>query len=380
MRDFEQPEKSPGDNASELKVLFNTFEDCRAGGTRELSDEFIDELLESDGRISVKSRLDLVEPTADDVEVVSDPQRFVELYKQTAGMVRRNLGLVVRQESLPELREKISQIEESLGGWDQKVEAAASDVLSVCAGDSKSYSRQTTLTLGFNSLLATDGLGVVGGNDELEAAGLRPTIKVQDQVFDCFLMGYSRQRLKDKLDSQEQPEPTLDRRIYLNPEMEAAPLVFEQLLQKANQAEIALQLKIYPRTVETIRRFRDTKDGKSVEGLRGDGIVVYVNNEDADRVLGLALEVAQDNADSFVGRKTSAIPQEVADGIAIGDEPTQAPGYSLTSHRAMLLDTVAGWVRDSEHEGDEARRYFRYCLGSASKQCGVDPNNLAFNA
>lgn len=85
----------------------------------------------------------------------------------------------------------------------------------------------------------------------------------------------------------------------------------------------------------------------------------------------------------FSGRKTSKIPQAVADGISVGSEPKRKPGTdkeSLTSHRLVLLNTVARKVAASGKTGKEAREAVRRGIRYYAKQEGVDPDNIAFNA
>ena len=112
--------------------------------------------------------------------------------------------------------------------------------------------------------------------------------------------------------------------------------------------------------------------------LRGDGIVVFVNHQDADQFLKQALVIAECNAEIFKGRHTSRIPCRIVDGIAIGDEP-RVSGYSLTSHRAKILDHAAGIVIQSGKQGIEAYDLFREATRRVAEGNGVNPHNIAFN-
>jgi hypothetical protein len=119
--------------------------------------------------------------------------------------------------------------------------------------------------------------------------------------------------------------------------------------------------------------------GEPADALRGDGIVIYAHSESANDVLALVMAIAQDHPEAFAGRQTSRIPQKVAEGIAVGSEPIQAPGKSLTSHREEILSYVAGKVRESGQTGQQARDTFRRGVAATSKANGVDPNNIGFN-
>jgi len=113
--------------------------------------------------------------------------------------------------------------------------------------------------------------------------------------------------------------------------------------------------------------------------LRGDGIVVYVDGKHANEVLEMTQDIADDNPDAFKGRKTSRIPQPVAEGVAVGDEPTQAPGKSLTSHRERIFSDAAEQTRKSGKQGEEARAMFRDLVRQNAIAEKVNPDNVAFN-
>jgi hypothetical protein len=85
--------------------------------------------------------------------------------------------------------------------------------------------------------------------DVLDADGkgvpdVRANFKIQRQFGGVFVMAYSDSRVRQKMRGEE---AELDKRIYLNPDMEAALEIFEQLLQTANAKGISLQLKIFQR-------------------------------------------------------------------------------------------------------------------------------------
>jgi hypothetical protein len=110
----------------------------------------------------------------------------------------------------------------------------------------------------------------------------------------------------------------------------------------------------------------------------GDGIVVYTNDTQANRVLDIVLGVAEHHVESFVGRELCRIPQPIADGIGVGDEPSNSRS-SLTAHRAALLEEVAAETRKSGLDGSSRIDYFRRLLAQRATEWGVNPQNLAFN-
>jgi hypothetical protein len=116
-----------------------------------------------------------------------------------------------------------------------------------------------------------------------------------------------------------------------------------------------------------------------MDALRGDGIVIYTGEGQANDVLDMVLALAKGNPEAFMGRETSKIPQSVAEGIAVGDEPTGVKGKSLTSHRVDMFSYAANHVEKSGKIGEEARELFRNRLAAVAGANHTDPNNIAFN-
>ena len=163
--------------------------------------------------------------------------------------------------------------------------------------------------------------------------------------------------------------------------MEDTPKIFEQLLQAINSAQLPLQLKMFQRADELIKAHLKAKNkGRGIGGLRGDGIMINTYNRDADKALEIIYSVINNNIAAFQGRRTSRLPYPISEGVAIGDEPRRAPGHSLTSHRAAIVEKVAKTVRDSGEQSHKARTFFRLLTASLAQAEDVNPANMAFNA
>lgn len=106
--------------------------------------------------------------------------------------------------------------------------------------------------------------------------------------------------------------------------------------------------------------------------------MISANEAEANDVLALALSIARDNAEVFVGRKTPKAAQAVAEGVAVADEPPQ--NMSLTMHRFDVLAHVAHYVRESGRRNHDARALFRQYFSRTAVANGVNPVNMAFNA
>lgn len=364
-----------------LKIFHETFGEA-AKPRKQFSDSFIRvairDKLEVDGEEtgSIKIFLDEIEPTAADLEVVDDPERIAALYEATTAMITRVLKVGVppagSSEETQAIRETVRKAKaDYLSSLSEEIPQTTSEIIDWCSGTTRRFPKRAMGYYGFT----------INGKDILDAKGegvpgVRPNIKIQRQEGGYFVMAYSDKRVREKLAGKAED---LEKRIYLNPDMEATPELFERLLQVASEAGISLQLKMYQRAPDAARAHRGRSKGEGTGGLRGDGIVIYTSSKDADDVLSMVLSLAQDNPEAFKGRKTSRTPQAIAEGIAIGDEPTHEQGGSLTSHRAGILEDVTRATRDSGLEGEEAAKYFRELFRRTAEERGVNPDNLAFN-
>jgi len=365
----------------QISVRFETFGEAQTAKKR-LSDTFIDGAIADDLRVGrekvgIKGYLDRVEVTPKDVEVIDDPERIAGLYLATTEMLARNLTLRIVPDSSPERaharKQELKRTKAAfLSGLAEEAPQAAAGIVDWCKGLTKKFSVRAVEYHGFT----------VDGKDILDSEGeglpdVRSNFKIQRQFAGQFLMAYSDKRVREKITDHDK---TLDKRIYLNPSMEATPQLFEQILRAANEAGISLQLKMFQRAPEVATAHAYKRKGMEAGGLRGDGIVVYVDGEHADEALGIVLALVKDNPEAFKGRQTSRIPQKVAEGIAVGDEPVQMSGVSLTTHREMLFNYAADRTRSSGLRGEEARALFRDLVRRIAIANGVNPENIAFNA
>lgn len=365
-----------------IKIRYETFEHAQEA-SKGLSDSFVDGAIEDGlsvgGRwVGIKGYLDTVEATSSDREISTNPERIAGLYLRTTEMLARNLKIAVIRNGNPEQanarREQVKQSKEKyLTQLAQEAPDAADEIAKWCRGDVKRFPLGAVEYHGFK----------VDNRDILDADNkgfpdIMPNFKIQRQLGGVFVMAYSDRRVQNKFTNKE---GVLSRRIYLNPDIEAAPEIFEQLLQSANEAGIPLQLKMFQRAPELATLYKSRTRGKDTElgGLRGDGIVMYAEDEDANEVLEMVLALAKDNPDSFKGRSVSRVPQSVAEGIAVGDEPVRAKGASLTSHREKIFSYAADKTRESDKKGEDARQLYRDLVKQVALDNGVNPNNIAFN-
>ena len=129
--------------------------------------------------------------------------------------------------------------------------------------------------------------------------------------------------------------------------------------------------------------------GKSwVASERGDAIVLYGGDDNADALLAIVESIYEANRDAFVGQDVARMPIRIADGVAVGSEPKGLSGIeSLTSHRAKVIDMTIKTLHEKAQaqnidlNTDLPRRNknFRKLLREAFKLNNVNPDNWAFD-
>jgi len=366
--------------APELKIRFNTFEEAQ-NTEKKFSDSFVDGCLQDNltvgsEQVGIKGYLDKVESTDRDDAIIADPEAIAGLYLSTTEMITRNLKIAVaKNPDEAKYQDRRAAIKDAKDRFMQKLEDEAGGVADEIVEWSEGRSRMFPVSAVEYSGLEIDGRDPLNAEGK-QAEDFRPNIKVQRQMAGTFVMAYSDTRVREKMSKQDQE---LGKRIYLNPDVVAVPEIFEQVLQAANEAGLSIQLKMFQRASEFAQAHLVRRKGKSMDGLRGDGIVIYVSDAQANEVLSMVLTIAKDKSEAFIGRKTSRIPQMVAEGIAIGDEPTQMSGTSLTSHREKIFSYAANYVKQKGKNGEEARELFRRCVAATAQANKVNPNNVAFN-
>lgn len=366
-------------NERQLHVLCRTFEDA-AKIPRDWS-EIVDEYTTTGslraGNFStpyVKFYMDQLDPTGADFEITQDPARLAVLYSATSRVVVRNSKVFVQRSIGGDAtKANAKQVADSWRGDmtenNEEVEAA---IVAWCKGGKGDRYPVAATQYRSSESVKHFGVDIFDAMSPLPE-GIRSNIRIQRQLMASFIMAYSDSRVREKVSKQA---GDLTRRIYLNPDFEATPEIFEEILAFANENGHAIQLKMLQRVDELASNYR--KGDRAT--VRGDGIVVYAGESTANIVLEKILQIAERNPQAFVGREISRIPQVVADGIAVGDEPVGAKGASLTSHRSVIIESALDEVRSAGLSGPEARKKFLSALETRCENENVKYENIAFNA
>lgn len=171
----------------------------------------------------------------------------------------------------------------------------------------------------------------------------------------------------------------IDKRIYLNPRRTEAVGIYEKLLTQINQLGIECRSKILD------ARYGG-KGGLTSE--RGDTIVLYGNDANADKLLAIVESIHKANPEAFAGQDVARMPIRIADGVAVGSEPKGFNGSkSLTTHRAQIIDMTANALHeeakkqnvDLDSDVPRRNRNFRRLIRKAFEANNVNPDNWAFD-
>lgn len=362
---------------SKIGIRYRTFDEARsahrAGCNAFTTDTFIDYAVNDKGPFSkykfgmAKLWYDNMPLDASDNEIIHDPSKVQDYYTSTSQMVERMFKFLVvasgpddaRNAAIAEkahfktrIASMRTEVSEKINAW--------------FTGVGNSYG----MSAGFSHGLPLQGSK--GGRE-----GYRPNLFAQDQGTAYFIMAYTRQRVAEKVVGAESE---LTKRIYLNPKIVDTPEVFEKIYNTLSQNGMTAQMKMYERTNDLLSAEKSLQKGFK-EDFRGDGIVVYVKDDEADAALADILAIAEEHPDAFVGRKLSRMPQKIAEGIGVGEEPAGVNGKeSLTSHRANFLNRVVASVRNSGKTGTAANAFYRSEFSRIAHEMSIDPDNLAFNA
>ena len=366
-------------SASEVeKTARMTFEQAREM-PGPLTDEFIINALSGDLQTpggekawSVKSYLDSVPADSSDKEYASTNSEVIQLRDELTDFVAKELKI----HSPPAYQ---SHLEDRKRTFISRLEAGKQAFRTYVKG------REARKDLIENRVPMADlsfyGLTVMmeGGNsvDLLESSvkDIYANMFVQREIGGNFIHWSSDEYVEKKAAGNR---PKLTRRIYLNPRPQDSVSVFSDVIHAAENAGLAVKGKIYDRTYDSlVMKAYDSVGGNY--NLRGDGIVLYATEEEADKLLAVAQDVYDAHGPAFSGRGLSQVPFELAPGLGIGDEPTHA-GVSLTSHRAGAIETVLEKVRESGESDPRTQvALFRRLWQTEAALENIKADNPAFN-
>lgn len=359
-----------------------------------LNGTLLGEAQESPGGPDLKRWVDRVRAPQAERRLAGDADRIGRLHTKTVKMIARNQQLVADADTVPaEHRRYLDQY---------------ADLFRMTADDS-SERRGNALAISIHEWLGgkTRGAGAVGekllypplvlssteGNinvtdrfGDKTVNGIRPTISYQEDVGGQYIHWLTRPLAAEA--AKNGAVPKHDRRIYLSPDPEQGPDVFEDLMTEFDRLGLKVTGKMYDRCSEAAVNARELAQGKDVTS-RAEGIVLAMSQDDCEQILAMVNDYADKHTRVFAHRPKPRIPVRIRDGIAVGGEPA-AKNESLTSHRLGVLNTVIDRVRATMGVKDISEKIpigqrgraitaFRRIWNREAAKAGVNPNNMSFD-
>ena len=372
------PELTPEREETESPLRDVTFEKAREE-KHDFSDEFIKDLLDQNLRNPgqnlhiLKNYMDEVPADESDKEFSTNIEAIVAVHEQLTDFVADEIRVL----SSPQNEAYFEQLEK---GFAKKIQATKPAFREYVTGRVKGLNAADLITpedaidfRGFNA-------PVSGGRSvnllTTKVDGAYPNIKIQDGTTAPFIHWSSQRVLEEKAAGRQ---PKFTRRVYLNPKMINSVEVFKDLVHKIEEESLEAKAKLY----DPINNSVAAKDPEALEkgfSVRGDTIVVYATESDAENLLETIKEVYASHEDAFKDRKVSRTPLQVAPGVGLGDEPAGG-GDSLTSHRVKVMEDVRDVVRNSgEIDTTKQIEQFRLLWRMHARKEEINPDNPAFNS
>lgn len=360
-----------------------TFEQAEQSG-RILSDKFILgavthalEVAPGHSAVFVKNYLDLLPADKTDREFASDPDELINFRNETTDFVATHLTIFTNGLSPREVG-RLRTLKRNFTERLEEEKDEVNDFIRQFVSGRRPrprYPEQAAEYYGLN-VKTNDGIKDLLTTSIGQQA--RANLEMQRQITALFVQWDSSGYVKSRL--HQEPLDPLTKRIYLNPKMSRTVDIFTQIVDKVDAAGLNVKGKMLDRSLEALERNK--------VAYRGDGIVLYASDKEADRLLSLANEVYNDNYGAFSGRRVSRIVKPVGAGMGVGDQPLG--GETLTSHRSVWIDEAAYQTRQllgknsldqaiEPHEYVAAIATFRRIWRDIANEAGINADNVAFN-
>ena len=367
-RDFEYDTQIPdafivGALASKLRKV------AHEGGSTQLS--------ERENNPWVKQFFDYVPADASDREFAANNQEVIKFRDELTDFVSEELKFYIPPNTPQGTKDYIVQRRNE---FRQKIEGDKQKFRDYVKGReqglSVSQNRLPSDALEFRGMTVPTTEGVKSFLREGSIGGVRANLLVQNELKGRFVHWSSPNYLRARAGGTK---PELTKRIYLNPRATDSVKVFKELIAAAAAADLTVKGKILDRSTES-NVMKAYNEQNANDDVRGDSIVLYATEAEANALLGLTEQIYINNKASFAGRRLTSVPLKVGEGFGVGDEPDEAKA-SLTSHRAGVIEGVLREVRDRNlPTKPEQIRLFRNLWDAAARNANINPKNMAFNA
>lgn len=234
---------------------------------------------------------------------------------------------------------------------------------------------------GFEQNFLFDGLNIKEGNQihDLSQVGAQADGLISNICVSRSFVRYATEATANQLLHVPANNSPLRYRIYLNPRISRMLEIAGQLADGFDHEDLQVACQIINRAWEVSR-----KRGQ-ILGVGTEGMVVYCNEHQIDRVLEVILECFEHNYEAFQDRSHPTLATPIAPGIAIASgEGFDTAKYSFNTHRSTII--AAAW-EDFESQQDglastvshQSIYAFKQVLTEVFRRHDIDPHNISFN-
>ena len=352
----------------EAILTFVNFEKARSQ-PKKISSKLIRKIIEDDN-FDLKKFVTTAKPTETDIALINDSSQIADLYLATTEAIKANIALRVDNKRYdPQSRQNI---ERRLGIYFSQLTSLYQETtrqIKDCC-DLKTNLFPSTKTEYRN--LTINGHDILDA-DNLADNGIRSNIQItKRQRGSSVIKGISNQAFSPQFADKK---ASFNRCVHLNPNVQAAPVIFGELLSAANSSKTPVIVNM----LNQVSAITLTKRGQSYENrthrLPTTGLEVHLPANIADEFLGEIFSIVRRHQGEFDGRRSQLIAHELADGVAISD---------LTNNKSLrdrleIIEIARKKVIQSSKQGKQATALFINLLREQSEARSIDFSNFAFN-
>ena len=163
--------------------------------------------------------------------------------------------------------------------------------------------------------------------------------------------------------------------IYLNPQVSQSVRIAGELIDKFEEDQLSVQVKILNRSLE---------GGKHhILDIKSWGIAISSSRSQTDQVLSTVLRLYRQNYPLFAQRSAPKLATQIADGVAVATlEGFNQEQYSFNGHRAYIFDKSWAAFKFYQMSTSSVTHHdiqtFKQILQQECRQSQIDIYNISF--
>lgn len=201
----------------------------------------------------------------------------------------------------------------------------------------------------------------------------------------------SRAYIQDRLDKDKGQAEESSVSMYLNAPLESVPMIFRQVVEKADANGIRFYAKVFDPDLSgkssraSMSRQERAKQWAASPSYRKDHITFYGFSDTTEQLYTIIKEVYEANASVFEDRTSMNGPYKVAPGFSVGEGTAKSKGGSI--HSKLLIKAMDGidkimlgckHLSPDERKREFAESFRKVVVQEAGRGQLINPDNLAF--